>query len=191
METTTIVQSLGSCSITQGQILYNQALWLADKEQPFGKFIKQAYRQLDWHYPKFHKMDRLCKLATVTARILLQNGVLEGYESEDIAIVIANKTATYHTDSKHIASIQDRDHYYPSPAVFVYTLPNILVGELSIQYKIKGASAFFIQEEKNLPFLFDYSQLLLESGAAKICLTGWVEYTETHYNSELHLLKIN
>ncbi|MFK7799502.1 MAG: 3-oxoacyl-ACP synthase [Aureispira sp.] len=191
METTTIVQSLGSCSITQGQILYNQALWLADKEQPFGKFIKQAYRQLDWHYPKFHKMDRLCKLATVTARILLQNGVLEGYKSEDIAIVIANKTATYHTDSKHIASIQDRDHYYPSPAVFVYTLPNILVGELSIQYKIKGASAFFIQEEKNLPFLFDYSQLLLESGAAKICLTGWVEYTETHYNSELHLLKIN
>lgn len=191
METTTTVQSLGSCSISQGQILHNQALWLEDKEQPFGKFIKHAYRQLDWHYPKFHKMDRLCKLATVTARILLQNGTLEEYNSEDIAIVIANKTATYHTDSKHIASIQDRDHYYPSPAVFVYTLPNILVGELCIQYNIKGEAAFFIQEEKNLPFLFDYSQLLLESGVAKICLTGWVEYTETHYNSELHLLKIN
>lgn len=191
MESTATIQSLGSCTISKGQILHNQTLWLEDKEQPFGKFIKQAYRQLDWHYPKFHKMDRLCKLATVTARILLQDGVLQEYESEDIAVVMANKTATYHTDSKHIASIQDRDHYYPSPAVFVYTLPNILVGELCIQYNIKGASAFFIQEQVDLPFLRDYSQLLLESEAAKICLTGWVEYTETHYHSELHLLKTN
>lgn len=189
MEATTI-QSLATCQITQGQIIHNQTVWLEEKELPFGKFIKQAYRQLEWTYPKFHKMDRLCKLATITTRVLLQDGGLEGYAPEEIGIVIANKTATYHTDSKHIASIQDRSNYYPSPAVFVYTLPNILIGELCIQYNIKGEAAFFIQEQPNLPFLFDYSQLLLESGAAKICLTGWVDYTDPYYNTELHLLKV-
>lgn len=190
MPATSTIQSLGSCQISQGQILHNQAVWLEEKALPFGKFIKQAYRQLEWKYPKFHKMDRLCKLATVTARVLLQNEALEGYAPEEIGVVIANKTATYHTDSKHIASI-DPSNYYPSPAVFVYTLPNILVGELCIQYNIKGEAAFFIQEEANLAFLEDYSQLLLESGAAKVCLTGWVEYTEAHYHSELQLLKLS
>lgn len=190
MEAPTTLQALGSCQITQGQILHNQSIWLEEKELPFGKFIKQAYRQLEWTYPKFHKMDRLCKLATITARVLLQDGGLEGYAPEEIAVVIANRTATYQTDSKHIASIHPAD-YYPSPAVFVYTLPNILVGELCIQYNIKGESAFFIQEQANLPFLIDYSQLLLESGAAKVCLTGWVDYTDTHYNSELQLLKLS
>lgn len=178
-----------SCSITKGQILLNQLPWLEAPALPFGQFIKQAYRQLDWKYPKFHKMDRLCKLATVAARVLLQQGALEGYASEDIAVVIANKTATYHTDRKHVTSIQDRANYYPSPAVFVYTLPNILVGELCIQYNIKGESAFFIQQKADIPFLFDYSQLLLKSGAAKVCLTGWVDYTATDYHAELHLLK--
>ncbi|MGH1337862.1 MAG: 3-oxoacyl-ACP synthase [Aureispira sp.] len=189
MDATTI-QSLASCQITQGQIIHNQSIWLEEQALPFGKFIKQVYRQLEWKYPKFHKMDRLCKLATITARVLLQDGLLEGYLSEDIAVVIANKTATSHTDNKHITSIHPAD-YYPSPAVFVYTLPNILVGELCIQYNIKGESAFFIQEQANLPFLFDYSQLLLESGAAKVCLTGWVDYTDAHYNAELHLLKLS
>lgn len=189
MSAISTIQSLASCQITKGQIIHNQAIWLEESTLPFGKFIKQAYRQLEWKYPKFHKMDRLCKLATITARVLLQGGLLDNYAAEDIAVVVANKTATYQTDSKHIASIHPAD-YYPSPAVFVYTLPNILVGELCIQYNIKGESAFFIQEQTNLPFLFDYSQLLLESGAAKVCLTGWVDYTDADYNAELHLLKL-
>lgn len=190
MEHTNTITSLASCQIAQGQIIHNQSIWLEEKELPFGKFIKQAYRQLEWSYPKFHKMDRLCKLATIAARVLLQEGGLKGYNPEEIAVVMANKTATQHTDSKHVASIQDRNDYYPSPAVFVYTLPNILIGEICIQYNIKGEAAFFIQEQADLPFLFDYSQLLLESGAAKVCITGWVDYTNADYRAELHLLNV-
>jgi hypothetical protein len=190
MEAPKTTNTVASSRIIGGQIFHNQAIWMEAPALPFGKFIKQAYRQLDWNYPKFHKMDRLCKLATVAARVLLQNGDLAPYTPSEIAVVVANRTATYHTDSKHVASITDRANYYPSPAVFVYTLPNILVGELCIQYNIKGESAFFIQEQADWPFLLDYSQLLLQNGAAKICLTGWVDYTEQDYNAELHLLKL-
>lgn len=185
---TSTASSLATCTIAQGRITLNNQVLLDLPNLDFGSFIKQAYRALDWSYPKFHKMDRLCKLATITGRYLLQDGALKEYMPSEIALVIANAQSTLHTDSKHVASIADRNAYYPSPSVFVYTLPNILVGELCIQYNIKGQSTFFIQEQPDWDFLWDYSQLLLQDKGTKICLTGWVDYTEQGYHATLHLI---
>ena len=84
---------------------------------------------------------------------------------------------------------KDRADYFPSPAVFVYTLPNIMVGEICIKYKIKGESVFFVNNQFNKKMLLEYSQDMIETGAAKICLMGWVDYTETDYHAVLYLVK--
>lgn len=177
------------CEIKGGQIFLNGALIFEEKELPFAKFIKGAYKHFDLKYPKFHKMDRLCKLAFVTANLLLQNDVLESYAPEEIGVVMANANSTLHTDSKHTDSIQDRENYFPSPAVFVYTLPNIMVGEICIKYNIKGESVFFVSNELDQELLIEYSQDMLATGNASVCLTGWVDYTATDYHAILYLVK--
>ncbi len=175
--------------IKNEKIWLNNELVFQKEDSSFVPFIKGAYKHFDLSYPKFHKMDRLCKLAFVAAEMLLQENDLNGYLPEDIAIVMANANSTLHTDSKHCKSIQERDNYYPSPAVFVYTLPNIMVGEIAIKHKIKGESVFFIQQEPNMNFLLDYAKGLLQDKLAKICLIGWADYTEKDYYAILQLIK--
>ena len=175
--------------IKNNQITLDGEVIYENKEVPFAKFIKGAYKQFELRYPKFHKMDRLCKLAFVAANLLLKENTFEGIAPEDIGIVMANANSTLHTDSKHADSIQDRANYYPSPAVFVYTLPNIMVGEIAIKYNIKGESVFFCSNEPDEDFLIDYSKSMLANGNAKICLTGWVDYTEKDYHAVLYIIK--
>lgn len=177
------------CEIKAGEIRLDGKVIYENKMLPFPKFIKGAYKELGLSYPKFHKMDRLCKLAFVTANALLKEDQLEGYAPTEIAVVMANSNSTLYTDSKYTVSIKDRDNYFPSPAVFVYTLPNIMIGEVCIKYKIKGESVFFVSNEFDKEMLLEYSQDLIETGAAKICLMGWVDYTEEDYHAILYLVK--
>jgi len=177
------------CEIKAGEIRLDGKVIYENKDLPFPKFIKGAYKELDLNYPKFHKMDRLCKLAFVAANALLKEGQLGGYAPTDIGVVMANSNSTLHTDSKYVDSIKDRDNYFPSPAVFVYTLPNIMIGEICIKYKIKGASVFFVSNEFDKEMLLEHSQDMIETGVAKICLMGWVDYTETDYHAILYLIK--
>lgn len=184
-------QSYPYCEIKAGSITLNGQTIFEAPELPFGKFIKQAYKQFELAYPKFHKMDRLCKLAFVAASSLLNTVFPTDYKAEEIAVVMANKTATLQTDTKHALSITDRANYYPSPAVFVYTLPNIMVGEICIRYDIKGESLFLVAEKFDKDWLLDYSQDLIQTNKAKACLMGWVDYTDEDYHAILYWIDPN
>ena len=177
------------CKIKQGEIYLDGKLIFEKKEVPFAKFIKGAYKHFELSYPKFHKMDRLCKLAFVTACLLLKDNQLSEYKPEEIAVVMANSNSTLHTDTKHANSIKDKENYFPSPAVFVYTLPNIMVGEICIRYNIKGESVFFVSNKYDKEMLTEYSREMIDCGDAKICLCGWVDYTEENYYANLFLIK--
>ena len=96
-------------------------------------------------------MDNLSKLAFLAADLLLKNEVNEG-EENNIALLFANKSSSLDTDVKHQESIADRQNYFPSPAVFVYTLPNICMGEISIRHKLYTENSFFIFAQFNAEF---------------------------------------
>lgn len=177
-----------TCTIRQGQIIRDEAILWNTPDLALSSFLRQAYRALDWSYQKFYKMNTLCQLATLAGRYLLGEKGLAAYEATEIAIVMANAHATAVTDAAHYRTIAAADAYYPRPAVFVYTLPSILIGELSIQYNIKGPSAFFVQPEPDWDFLLGYSQMLLQDPSIKVCLTGWIEHYFDHYHATLHLL---
>ena len=90
---------------------------------------------------------------------------------------------------KHQESIQNKESYYPSPAVFVYTLPNICIGEISIKYKLYSENSFFIFDNFNAAHLFSYTNSLLSSNKATQVLCGWVEFDdENNYEAFLYLV---
>lgn len=159
-------------------------------QEPFNDFAKAVYKAQNLSYPKFYKMDELCKLAFLGAEILLTGESLEREgEGEDIAIILANKNSSIASDKKHCESFQDRNNYFPSPAIFVYTLPNIMLGELCIRHQITGENSCFLMDKINPGFLFRYVNDLFENDHYKYCITGWVDYCDKAYEANLFLIE--
>ena len=157
---------------------------------PFSIFAKDAYRFMEPGYAKFYKMDELCKLAFLAAEVMLKEKKLESdEEGADIAIVLGNKHSSLSSDLRHQESFQDRTNYFPSPAVFVYTLPNIMMGELCIRYQISGESSCFIMNEPDLGLLCSYVEDLFQNESYKYCITGWVDYRPDEYKAALFLVE--
>ena len=114
---------------------------------PFDAFIRERYRALADPNMKFSKMDDLCKLAYV-ASCELFSGHRPDCPAERIGVVMANRSASLDSDRRHQAIIDAGDGCGASPAVFVYTLPNIMLGQVAIKHGLKGESTFLRSRTK-------------------------------------------
>ena len=147
--------------------------------------LLSLYHSLGLDYPKFYKMDQLSKLGWLASEILLKdNTILNAMLSEDIGIVLSNANSSLDTDIKYLDTVAD----IASPAVFVYTLPNIMIGEISIRNKFKGENAFFIFDRFDADFLELYVGQLLDTGVIKACICGWVDVLGEDYTACLFLV---
>ncbi|MEX0997088.1 MAG: 3-oxoacyl-ACP synthase [Flavobacteriaceae bacterium] len=165
-----------------GETIFSDA-----QETSFKDFSKNLYKHIEMNYPKFYKMDNLSKLALLATETLFKNKNFIP-EQEEIALLLSNKSSSLDTDLKHQESIADENHFFPSPAVFVYTLANICLGEISIKYKLQTENAFFVFESFQPDFMTVYAEQLLQTGKAKKVLCGWVEYTEDSYEAFIYLV---
>lgn len=133
-------------------------------------------------------MDSLSKLGFLAADILLKDQGIDPSKEKNIALVFANKASSLDTDRKHQESIQNSESYYPSPAVFVYTLPNICLGEISIKYKLYSENSFFIFDDFNAKHLLSYANSLLSTSKAEEVLCGWVDFDDENYKAFLYFV---
>jgi hypothetical protein len=133
-------------------------------------FMNLAYGHFKIDYPKFFKMDRLCQTGFIAAELLLR-GKEQGLP-EETGIIISSANSSLDTDLRYEASLQTT----ASPALFVYTLPNILIGELSIKHRLKGESACFVFDIFGAEFQAEYINSLFETGKIKRCVSGWADY---------------
>jgi hypothetical protein len=173
--------------IQNNEIVLNGTSVFKTEPTDFADFAKQAYRNFEIQYPKFYKMDALSKLAFLGSELLL-NPIVSTEQENNIALVLANKSSSLDTDVKYQESISDKENYYPSPAVFVYTLPNICLGEISIRHQLKSENSFFIFEAFNTEFMSNYSNILLNSDKADLVLCGWVEFFNNNYKAFLCII---
>lgn len=168
------------CSMTkQKQVLLSP--------DSFPEGMNAYYKQQVSDYPKFYKMDPLCKLGFLAAEQLLSG---EEVDPERTAVVIVNRSGSLADDLAYQATIQQKtaEEYFPSPSVFVYTLSNIVTGEIAIRHGIYGETSCYILDEKD-PQLID--QLILatfhDQGIDSI-IGGWVEYRDKgHFEADLSL----
>lgn len=164
-----------------GEVLFEEG------SDDFSAFLKNAYKFLNTDYSKFFKMDNLSKLAFLAADILLKAENLKDTEN-NVALVFSNKAASLDSDRKHQAAIENAAAYYPSPAVFVYTLPNICLGEISIKHRLFSENSFFIFDRFNAEHVQLYAKSLLHNGKAEKVLCGWVDFDENRYETFLYLV---
>jgi len=176
----------GYCKIKNGNVVVNGET-LPVQNNSFAELAKNIYQYLKLDYPKFFKMDELCKLSFLAAEILLKDFTISNYKENETAIILSNHSSTIETDKKHQKSIADEQNYFPSPAVFVYTLPNIAIGEIAIRHKLKGENTFFVSEKYDIDFMVNYCNSILNLNKAQLTISGWVEYSNNQYEGFLYL----
>lgn len=177
----------GHCVIENNSVFLNGEKCFAQENVSFSEFAKATYKHFQMDYPKFFKMDNLSKLAFLASEIILKD-VAKSEEEQDIALVFANRSSSLDTDVKYQESIADKNDYFPSPAVFVYTLPNICIGEISIRHQLKSENTFFVFDTFPAVFLQNYAEMLLESQKAEKVLCGWMEYFQENYKAVVYLV---
>lgn len=186
------LQTLATIHITPEQVMLNgKRLELTEATDATGKAMLTAcYKQRVGNYPKYYKMDPLARLGFLAAELLLQSIDEEPVEErEDRAIVLVNRSASLAADRKYEQTIQTGDDYYPSPADFVYTLPNIVTGEIAIRHHYHGETTFAVidhEDEHTLQLLIE--QALLDK-MTKSVLGGWLECeSEDVFEAKLSLV---
>lgn len=171
------------CHVKNGEVSVNGKTVYKTSETDFKVVMKTAYKKLIVDYPKFFKMDNLSKLGFLAAHVLLENE-----KEKNIALILSNKASSLDTDRTYQESIKNAEQYYPSPAVFVYTLPNIGMGEISIKHKLYSENCFFVTDEFTPQTLSTYANELLESNKAEKALCGWVDVDNGKYNAFLYVV---
>jgi len=174
--------------IKNNTVSLNGSVLFRDDAIDFPEFSKAAYKSLGTEYSKFFKMDNLSKLAFLAADVLLKETISDPNRENNIAIIMSNHASSLDTDRKHQKSISDKNNYFPSPAVFVYTLPNICIGEISIKHRLFSENSFFIFEHFDAGHLLNYSNSLLDTKKAEKVLCGWVNFDENIYEAFLYLV---
>ena len=138
-------------------------------------YLTSIYRSLEIDYPKFFKMDNLSKLGFLASELIFKEEDSRFVDREDLAIICFNRSSSLESDTSYQTTIQSNENYFPSPAVFVYTLPNIVIGEIAIRNKLHGDTAFYICEELDAKQLFQTVQNAFQDKSTKSVLVAWIE----------------
>ena len=143
--------------------------------------LSELYRGHIGDWPKFFKMDTLSKAGFVATELLLKEITEPRCGSEEFirsrAIVLFGSTASLCADRNYQETIQDKDNYYPSPALFVYTLPNIVTGEIAIRNHWRGESSFYVLETPDAEQMAFHLACAFQDNDTESILAGWVDST--------------
>ncbi len=173
-----------SCKIGRHQVFKNGTL-LYEGNMKASEWLGSIYRFFKFDYPKFYKMDNLSKIGFLATELLLESGSQKKYQPEDVGIVLFNRSSSLDTDMKYFETTKT----VASPALFVYTLPNIVIGEISIRHQLKGENAMFISNLFDGQKIKQYVEDLFSSGAIQACLCGWLEFFGNNAEAALYMVE--
>lgn len=170
--------------VVQRQAQNNQRVVFEHQSVSLDAFLADWYNHLGSNYPKFFKMDRQSKLGFLATEVLLDQRQLAGeYSSESVGIILSNAQASLDTDQRYFESTKT----FASPGLFVYTLPNIVAGEISIRHHVKGETAFFVSPSFDAEWMANYVSLVMTNPNTKACIAGWVDIKDQQADVLLYL----
>jgi len=175
-----------SCHISHNRVYQDAGLVFESDAAPIDDFLLSVYQHFQFSYPKFYKMDNLSKLGWLAAEVLLKDSFDKTpHKAEYTGTVLMNANSSLDMDLKYARSMQE----VPSPSLFVYTLPNIVAGEICIRHHFKGENAFFVQPKFDGAFLKQQVDYLLDTDTLQTCICGWVDVLGQEYQADLFLVE--
>ncbi len=164
------------CRISNDTVILNNHRTIS-RNGTATEWLSEIYRTSGIQYPTFFKMDNLCKAGFLAAELLLDKETPPQDINDKRAIVLMNRASSLDNDRRYQTTIQDADNYYPRPAVFVYTLANIVTGEIAIRHKIGGESSFFVFSSFSAQRIASIAEATFRANPEiEDMLCGWTDY---------------
>lgn len=138
---------------------------------PSGANLSDLYRQWAGDYPKFFKMDTLSKLGFLLAEMLVHQEPGRFTFRQDRAILVFSREGSLADDRHYAQSMLD----YPSPALFVYTLPNIVCGEIAIRNKWAGESSAYVLESFDKDRIREIVGQVFQDSSTESAFVAWID----------------
>lgn len=135
--------------------------------------LSEIYRKYVGDYPKYHKMDALSRLAFLATELLLSRGDVP--QDSGRATILFNRTSSVVADRCHLGSIAKPGEFYPSPSVFLGTLPNIATGEITIRHGYTGETSLYITDFRDEALMKKVVSSSFSQGGFRSLICGFVD----------------
>ena len=136
---------------------------------PCGSDLTALYRAEVGDYPKFFKMDTACKLGFLLAERLAEEPRFT--PREDRAVLMFSTCGSLCNDRHYEESVRE----FPSPSLFVYTLPNIITGEIAIRNKYEGETSAYVLERFEPETFVALVEQAFQDAVTESAVCGWVD----------------
>ena len=167
-----LVEQSHSVRITQNEVIIDDER--LDLKSRGKEMLTEVYKTKIGNYPKFYKMDMLSRLAFVASELLIGCDEENDDHSNDRAVVLFNHSSSIIADRQYVKSIEI-DDFFPSPAAFVYTLPNITTGEIALRNGYHGETSFYILAERNEKLMQRVIKSTFIDRDIKSVIGGWID----------------
>ena len=149
--------------------------------------LSEIYRKYVGDYPKYHKMDSLSRLAFLAAELLLSRGDVP--QDSERATILFNRTSSVVADRCHLGCIAKPGEFYPSPSVFLGTLPNIATGEIAIRHGYTGETSLYITDFRDETLMKKVVGSSFSRGGFRSLICGFVDCeSEDSFEADLKIL---
>jgi hypothetical protein len=160
--------------------------------------LKEIYHARIGNYARFYKMDILGKLGFVASELLLQQEGERMFDekglclekSESRAVILFGKYGCIADDRVFQSTISDKSDYFPSPSVFVNTLPNIVAGDIALRNGYNGETAYYQLAEEDKMMMRLIADTTMADGCITSALYGWLDAkNEKEFNAKLYIIE--
>ena len=141
--------------------------------------LDAIYQQSIEHYAKYLKMDPLCRLGYVATELIAKQQPL----GTDCAIAVFSHAGSLLNDIRYQNTISE----FPSPALFVYTLPNIVSGEIAIRHQLRTETSCYLLPFADWDMIDKIAALTLASTGYQNILYGWLETNNEGFYADWRL----
>lgn len=157
------------------------------------QLITELYKKYVGNYPKFYKMDLLCRLGFVASELLLQAERQDARPQDaSRAVVLMGNHGSYCADKAYLETLSGDEGCYPSPERFIYTLPNIVTGEIAIRNHYHGETTFYLLPERDKESEKRLIRASFLDPVTTSVIGGWVDCTaDDAFEAHLMLFEKN
>ena len=186
-----LVSQTHSVKITQDEVVVDGSR--LDVKSRGKEMLTEVYKTKIGDYPKFYKMDMLSRLAFVASELLIESECQRTLNSNSStlnssrAVVLFNHSSSIIADRQYVKSIE-KDDFFPSPAAFVYTLPNITTGEIALRNGYHGETSFYLLAERNEELMQRVIKSTFIDRDVKSVIGGWIDCpSEEEFECEISI----
>ncbi|MCB0792692.1 MAG: hypothetical protein H6595_09010 [Flavobacteriales bacterium] len=177
---------IGTSALVDGRLLQDEQE-VAIAEGPLEEMLRGLYQTLTLDYPKFHKMDAVSKLGLLLTEPLVRMAREHGADiTNDMAIAGMGRSGCSTTDQEHWRVRTATG--LASPAVFVYTLPNIGLGEITIRHKVFGPSVCLLADRPDAELFWNTMRCFHERDGTAWAICYWSDIFADRYEAKAVLI---